>query len=326
MPMRRAIAMISCLSSPASGRKTGMEDAAPTATMFCSVCEATWPRLSPAMMARARSRARDALGDSQHHAAIEQQAVAFRRGARNLPLNRFERNQVELRRELIRHQPLDQRARHVHRGFSRTRAAAPEVHETHVRAAPHHFVSGDRRIESAGEQAEHAARGVGRQAAGTGDFSRIDQHRAGRDFDAAGQLGFVEFHADFAAGGTQVFEQIAADVGLDLRGACRKRFVAALGADGEGCERQRLDLRPGRLAQRIEIVARAAPDDPGHGEVGDAHDAPERGDDRLGRRIFGEMDDHAVAGLPDFLDRELRQSCGAAPAETFRGRNCGCSP
>ena len=81
------------MSSPASGRNTGMEEAAPTATMFCSVCEATCPRLSPAMMASAFFPAGDALGDSQHHAAVEQQAIAFRRGADDLPLNRLERHQ-----------------------------------------------------------------------------------------------------------------------------------------------------------------------------------------------------------------------------------------
>ena len=49
----RATAMISCLSSPASGRNSGMGEAAPTATIFCSVCEATCPRLSPVTMASA---------------------------------------------------------------------------------------------------------------------------------------------------------------------------------------------------------------------------------------------------------------------------------
>ena len=123
--------------------------------------------------------ARDALGDSQHHAAIEQQAIAFRRAAHDLPLDRFKRHQVEFRGELIRHQLLDQGARHVHRGFSGPRAAAPKVHESQMGAAPHHLISSDRRIESAGEQAEHAPGGIRRQTAGARDFSRVDQHRAG---------------------------------------------------------------------------------------------------------------------------------------------------
>jgi hypothetical protein len=121
---------------------------------------------------------RHALGDAQHHAPVEQQAIAFRRGARDLPLNWLERHNVELGRELIGHELLDQRTRHVHRGFSRTSAATPEVHEAHVRAAPHHFVGRHGRIVSAGEQAEHAAGGIRREAAGAGDFVGVDQHRS----------------------------------------------------------------------------------------------------------------------------------------------------
>ena len=56
VPMRRASAMISFLSMPMSGRSTGTVAAASTAATFSSVCDATWPRLSPVTSARAFSR------------------------------------------------------------------------------------------------------------------------------------------------------------------------------------------------------------------------------------------------------------------------------
>src|SRR5207237_562022 len=49
--------MISTLSVPTSGRSRGRVATAPTAAMFSSVWEATWPRLSPVTTARAPWRA-----------------------------------------------------------------------------------------------------------------------------------------------------------------------------------------------------------------------------------------------------------------------------
>ncbi len=189
---------------------------------------------------------------------------------------------------LVGHELLHQRARDVHRRFSRARSATPEVNETQMRAAAHHFIGRHSGVEPAGKQAEHAGRSVfSRQSAGARNFSRVNQHRSGRDFDAAGEIGFVELHANLAAGRAQVVEQIAAHVRFDLRSAQGKGFVAALGAHRKTRKCQRLDLRPCRSAKRVQIVGRAASDDAGHAEVGDAHDALDRRDHRLERRVVG---------------------------------------
>ena len=56
VPMRSACAMISDLSMPISGRNTSIGVAPAITVMFSSVCDATWPRLSPVTRARAPSR------------------------------------------------------------------------------------------------------------------------------------------------------------------------------------------------------------------------------------------------------------------------------
>src|SRR5579871_5684273 len=121
----------------------------------------------------------------------------------------------------------------MHRGFPRTRAPAPEMHVAEMSAAPHHFVRGDRRIVSAGKQAEHAASRVRGESAGSGKLVRIDQHRPGSDLDAAGEVWIVEFHAHLAAGGLQAIEKVASDARFNVDGPHRKRFVAALGTNSE---------------------------------------------------------------------------------------------
>ena len=77
-------ARISCLSSPASGRKTGIGDAAPTATMFCKRLRS---HLAQAIARYDRLRVvftRDAFCDPQHHAPIQQQPdMARARSARS---------------------------------------------------------------------------------------------------------------------------------------------------------------------------------------------------------------------------------------------------
>ena len=56
MPISWARAMISCLSDPMSGRRTGIVTASFTAAMFSSVWEATCPSDSPVTSALAPSR------------------------------------------------------------------------------------------------------------------------------------------------------------------------------------------------------------------------------------------------------------------------------
>ncbi len=51
----------------------------------------------PGDQAERAVRARDALGDAQHHAAIEQDAEFLRRARHNFPLDGLERHQVKLR-------------------------------------------------------------------------------------------------------------------------------------------------------------------------------------------------------------------------------------
>ena len=46
----------------------------------------------------------------------------------------------------------------------------------------------------------------------------------------------------------------------------------------------------------------------------------QRGDYRFDRRVLGEMDHHAVAGLADLLDGKSAPASGAAPAGTCRGK------
>ena len=53
VPISWAILMISSLSSPISGRRTGNPRSFCSAFMFMRVCEATWPRESPMMMPEA---------------------------------------------------------------------------------------------------------------------------------------------------------------------------------------------------------------------------------------------------------------------------------
>ena len=162
--MRRASARISCLSSPASGRKTGIGEAAPTATMFCRRLRS---HLSQAIARYDRLgmvSPRNSLRNPQHHAPIQQKPILLGRAAHNLALNRFERDQVEPCRKLVRQEPFHQSPGHMHRGFAGLRSAAPEVNEIHVRATSHHLVSSHRGIKSARQQANHSPGGIRRQA------------------------------------------------------------------------------------------------------------------------------------------------------------------
>ena len=71
VPIFFAVARISILSAPISGRNTGIRAAASTATRFRSVCDATCPRLSPVSSASARSRRAISSADAQHHSPVE---------------------------------------------------------------------------------------------------------------------------------------------------------------------------------------------------------------------------------------------------------------
>ena len=83
----RPRAMISSLSVPMSGRKTGRSTAASVARMFSRVCEATWPRLSPVTRAPACSYAASRLGHLEHEAAVEDHAQGRRCEQRYLALD-----------------------------------------------------------------------------------------------------------------------------------------------------------------------------------------------------------------------------------------------
>ena len=149
--------------------------------------------------------------------------------------------------------------------------------------------------------------GIRRQPAGAGNFSRIHQHGPGRDFDAAGQLGIVELHADGAALGAQPFQQKAPDARFDFADGMRKGFVAALGANGEIRKLQRRYLFPGGLAERVEIVARSALQ---AGERPQSKRCPERAPGErppFPGRFVAEFDHHAVTRLAHAHVGEIRQ-------------------
>jgi len=183
------------------------------------------------------------------------------------------------------------------------------VHEDEVRAALHHFVGGDRGIESAREQADHLPAGFRRQAARAGNLPRVDERRAGRNLHAAGAVRRTEVHARFAAGLAQAGEQMGAHRALDFRATIGEGFVAALGADGERGESLVFHFVPGGGADGVEIAL--------HGlrgsEVGDAEHALDalQGLGRIG--TLAEPDEDPVARTIDAVDRQAFE----APLEGF---------
>src|SRR6266446_6146596 len=129
------------------------------------------------------------------------------------------------------------------------------MHKADVRAALHHFVRGDRGIESAGEQADKLAGGVWRQTARSGNAPGVNQERAARDLNAASKLRRFKINTDIAAGGVQFVVEIAADFTLETHGVQRKIFVAASGAHGEGGKLLGADFLPSGFAKRRKRVS-----------------------------------------------------------------------
>ena len=161
---RCASAVISSLSIPISGRKSGSVATLPTTARFSSVCDATWPTTSPVTSACAWRSPADALGDPQHQPAVDDDAHRSRHGEHDLLLNVAERHEIQARALLPRGQQPHQLARLLLRGARQNRIAV-EVHEGDRAAALHHPVRRDGRVDPAGQQAGHASRGAGRKPA-----------------------------------------------------------------------------------------------------------------------------------------------------------------
>jgi hypothetical protein len=142
-----------------------------------------------------------------------------------------------------------------------------------------------------------------------GNFSRVHERRTGRDLNAAGDVWLGKIHAGNAAGGVEFVEEIAAERRLDFHSVVRKRFVAALGANGERGEFQRLDFVPGRGAKSIEIAFDGLRD----GKINNSKNALDsfngRGNQRAGRetyektisRLLNSLHRNSVEGLPQRL-------------------------
>ena len=160
-----ASAIISSLSIPISGRKTGSVTHARPTARFSSVCEATWPTTSPVTSACALRARAIPLGDAHHQPAVDDHAHRARHREQDLLLNLPEGNEIEMRLVL----PLSS-------ATAPARAPSPEtlgtesdtvkMHEGHRAAALHQAVRGDGRIDPAGQEARRRDRRcpVGRPA------------------------------------------------------------------------------------------------------------------------------------------------------------------
>ncbi len=93
--------MISSLSIPTSGRRTGSVTTLSIAARFSSVCDATWPTTSPVTSACAPFARAQSLGDPHHQAAVDDDAQRRRHGEHDLLLNLAERHEEEPRVVLI---------------------------------------------------------------------------------------------------------------------------------------------------------------------------------------------------------------------------------
>ena len=251
---------------------------------------------------------RQAFRDAQHHAAIQQHAIRFRRLRHDLALDGFERHQLQLGRKLIRHQAPHQFARRVHRAFPRPRPAAPEMHEAQVRPALHHFVRRHRRIESARKQAGHAPRGVRRQTARPRNFPRVNQRRPRRDFDAASDLRIAQLHAHFPPRFAQPLQQISPHQSFDFRHRVRKRFVAALGPHRERRKSFRGDFLPRRAANIFERLLAAAIHRPRHRVISHAKNALQPRPRLLQRSPFAQFDHQPIRRQPHALQLQPLES------------------
>src|SRR5882724_10527889 len=142
------------------------------------------------------------------------------------------------------------------RRFARLRSASPEMRETQMRAALHHFVSRNRRIKSAAQQTRQPPRGVRRQSAGAGDAPRINQNRSARDLDAARQFRIIQIDLYGAARRFEFVEERAADFAFKKHRIVREAFIAALRANGESGKRFGPNFIPRRFANlRNDVVA-----------------------------------------------------------------------
>jgi len=116
--------------------------------------------------------------------------------------------------------------------------------------------------------------------------------------------GVVELHASHAAGSAQSIHQILADGNVDIEGALRKRFVAALGAHRERFKFLAAHFFPRRAPQRREIVLAASRDDSRHGIKRHAEHAFDARHRFLFRSAFAKFHQQPVAGPQNALDRQ----------------------
>ena len=86
---------------------------ASTATILRSVCDATCPKAVAGDEGEGMVASRENISDSQHHAAVKQDAAALRRVTHDFALDGLERNAIELRAELPGHELAHQSAGYV---------------------------------------------------------------------------------------------------------------------------------------------------------------------------------------------------------------------
>src|SRR5579863_3132809 len=139
----------------------------------------------------------------------------------------------------------------MHGRFTRPRPAAPEVNESQMSAAAHHFVSGHRGIKSPRQEANHSPSSIRRQASYSGNPFRIHQDRTRRDFDSACHLRIVELHAHCPAGFTQFLQQVPSHMPLNFIDPMGEGFVTTLRTNREIREFEWRYFLPGGLAERL---------------------------------------------------------------------------
>ena len=220
---------------PTSGRRIGRSSTDAMTDMFSSVCDATWPITSPVTRAPRAVRARDAVGDPHHQAAVDR-----RRGAaagtdsttcRWISPNATRNSRL---RQLVGRQQLRQLAHLLLRGARQERVAV-EVDEQHRAAALHHAPRGHRRVDAARQQARHLAAHAGRQPARPAllaeGVERVVGHASRRGSSARGGR---EVHLP-------ALRQLdpPAHLALDLRRLHREPLVGAL---DRHAERRRVDV------------------------------------------------------------------------------------
>jgi hypothetical protein len=146
--MRRARLRISCLSSPASGRKHGHRRSRAHRHHILQRLRRHLPQAVPGDDRQGMIFARKALGDAQHHSPIKQQSVLLGVLCAQSPAGWVQTAPGAASPSAGTAPAFHQRACHVHRRLPRPRPATPKMHETQMRPAAHHLIGRHRRIES----------------------------------------------------------------------------------------------------------------------------------------------------------------------------------